>query len=272
MKSREGNAYSSSSGFSGRASAQSRRFLVNMRRSTPANGRPGRLVDRLIQRGDRQRLPQQLDETRRLPVPDEPLPDASQCAGPSSDTPHVHERGAIAPVDALPPDDAGEQVQRRRQRRTSEARRTAVSIDHVDVQVGLHVHVRGGVDATEKAERLVIAADQHVLPVVDALAGRRIGEGGRPPPSVGRASSTRTRTPRSASAVAALRPAKPPPITTTSPLNARFPRPKAQASMLDARISGLWHGTAATHAEERPQPDAKSDQRARSGGARGCAR
>ena len=61
-----------------------------------------------------------------------------------------------------------------------EARRTAVSIDHVDVQVGLHVHVRRGVDPTEKPERLVVAADEHVLPVVDALAGRRIGEGGRP--------------------------------------------------------------------------------------------
>ena len=29
-------------------------------------------------------------------------------------------------------------------------RRTAVAIDHVDVQLGLHVHVCGGVDTAEK--------------------------------------------------------------------------------------------------------------------------
>ena len=56
----------------------------------------------------------------------------------------------------------------------------AVPIDHVDVQLGLHVHVACGADAAEKRERLVIAAEEHVLAVVHALAGGRIGERGRP--------------------------------------------------------------------------------------------
>ena len=46
---------------------------------------------------------------------------------------------------------------------------------------GCDANVRFGADAAEKPKRLVIAAEEHVLPVVHALAGRRIGERGGAP-------------------------------------------------------------------------------------------
>src|SRR6186713_2277257 len=66
------------------------------------------------------------------------------------------------------------------------------------------------------------------------------------PPNDGRASSTRTRNPRSASAVAALNPEKPPPMTMTSCVNLQtafvglveqcfHPQPQSDDSALRAR-------------------------------------
>ena len=61
-----------------------------------------------------------------------------------------------------------------------------------------------------KRERLRVAAEQHVLAVVDELAGcRDRGTTVARPPSRALASSTSTRAPRDASRTAALRPAEP---------------------------------------------------------------
>ena len=136
---------------------------------------PRRLVDGLIQRGNRQRFPQQLDETRRLPVPHQPLPYRLTCR-PVIDMPHVDQRRAIAPADALPTNHAAEQMEWRRQRRTFEGRHAPVPIDHVDVQIGLHVHVAERVQAAKKRERLVIAADEDVLTIVHTLSRPWIDE------------------------------------------------------------------------------------------------
>ena len=158
---------------------------------------------------------------------------------PVIDTPHVRRSAARSrqpmPFHRMTP---AEQMQRRRQRRTLEARHAAVPIDHVDVQIGLHVHVRGGVrcggetrtsrDSRRPGRAARCPRARRSPGSVNAVAL---------PPSVGRASSTRTRTPCSASAVAALRPAKPPPMTTTSMLNAN-----ASAQCLTLESVGLGTG------------------------------
>src|SRR6185503_10262738 len=136
---------------------------------------PRRLVYGLIQRGNRQRFPQQLDETRRLPMPHQPLPYRLTWR-PLIDMPHVEQRRAIAPADALPTNHAAQQMQWRRQRRTSEGRHAPVPIDDVDVQITLHVHVAERVQAAKKRERLVIAADEHVLTIVHTLSRPWIDE------------------------------------------------------------------------------------------------
>ena len=96
-----------------------------------------------------------------------------------------------------------------------------------------------------ESERLVIAADEHVLAVVDALAGRRIGERGGAPAQRRPRLEDEHAAPRSASAVAALRPAKPPPMTMTSV--------RCQCSTLE---SGL--GRRRRRAPSVVQPDAKA--------------
>ena len=55
------------------------------------------------------------------------------------------------------------------------------AIDHVDGQPVLNADVPFGADAPEKSKRLVVAAEEDVLPVVHALAGCRIGERGGAP-------------------------------------------------------------------------------------------
>ena len=98
---RDGTVYSSSSARRGKPSEES----VRVRREHPAEHfaepHARRLVDRLIQRRDGQRLPQQLDETRRLAVPFEPLANGRARIGitPAS-MPQCAQRQAIAPVDA----------------------------------------------------------------------------------------------------------------------------------------------------------------------------
>ena len=145
MYARAGSAYSSSSGFSGQRQRRSRAGCC--RTSRPARARRRRRcdVDRLVQRGDRQRLPQHLDETRRLPVAHEPFADGfrsrrgpcRRCrrrdtAGSGRGNPQRRDRSRQP--SALHVINAAEQVERRRQRRAREARRAAVAIDHVDGQ------------------------------------------------------------------------------------------------------------------------------------------
>jgi hypothetical protein len=86
---------------------------------------------------------------------------------------------SIAPRQGTPCHQPAEQVERRWKRRTGQTRRPAVAIDHVDSEPILEMNVRARADAIEKAEGVPIAAEQHVLPVVHALAGGGIGEGGR---------------------------------------------------------------------------------------------
>ena len=102
-----------------------------------ANGARGGVVDRLVQRRHRQRLPQQLDQPRRLPVPRSHSRTVWRSAGcrhrghggPARGRCASQHREPIAPAERVPAHHAGEQVQRRRQRRTREPRRASVAID-----------------------------------------------------------------------------------------------------------------------------------------------
>src|SRR6266545_1040325 len=87
----------------------------------------------------------------------------------------------IAPSYRTPRHQPAEQVERRWQRGTCEARRAAVAIDHVDGQAILDPHVIHRADALEKLERVAVTAEQDVLTVVDALTRRGIGKCRRAP-------------------------------------------------------------------------------------------
>ena len=74
-----------------------------------------------------------------------------------------------------------------------------------------------GADGAQEPERLVVAADEHVLAVVDGLAGLRIDERRRPSAEAGpRLEDEHARAARRPATTAALRPAKPAPTTMTS--------------------------------------------------------
>ena len=64
----------------------------------------------------------------------------------------------------------------RRQSRTNETRRSSGSIDHRDAELRLDAHIGGGADGLQKLERVGVAAEQHMLAVVDQLAGFSIGK------------------------------------------------------------------------------------------------
>ena len=49
-------------------------------------------------------------------------------------------------------------------------------IDRRDAQAGLELQVTRGANRLEKCQRLVVAAKQHVLPVVHQLAGVAVAE------------------------------------------------------------------------------------------------
>ena len=69
-------------------------------------------------------------------------------------------------------------MKRRWQPRARQSRCAPVTVDDLDGQLRLQLHVRLGADAPQKAKRLVVTADEDVLPVVDAFSGRRIRECG----------------------------------------------------------------------------------------------
>ena len=147
-------------------------------------------VRRLIERGDRQRMPQPLAEPRRLTVRREPRrrPSASAArraataAAPSRRT----SRSSGASRSALsrsrqrqraPSQHAGDQVPRRRPGAdTSASNRRPSRPPSSATVVGCSGARSRGADAFEKRVRLAVAAEQHVLAVVDALAGLAIGE------------------------------------------------------------------------------------------------
>ena len=81
---------------------------------------------------------------------------------------------------------------------------------------GCTSHAIGCFDSLEKLERRSIAAEEHVLAVVNELAGFAIAKRGRASAELRpRVDDEHALVPRSARTAAALSPANPPPTTTT---------------------------------------------------------
>src|SRR5204862_7147668 len=70
-------------------------------------------------------------------------------------------------------------MQRRWKRRALDPRFATLAIDHRHAKRWLDAYVADRTDFAEELERLGIAAEQHVLAVVDQLAGLAIGKGRR---------------------------------------------------------------------------------------------
>ena len=114
----------------------------------------------------------------------EPFPDG---LAPRKGAPYTGERTAnmqrgnpVAPAERAPRHQAANEVERRPERRTRQARRDAVAVDRVDRESILQMNVSARADAVQELEGVAIAAEEHVLAVVDALAGGGIGECRRP--------------------------------------------------------------------------------------------
>ena len=82
---------------------------------------------------------------------------------------------------ALQSSSPADEVERRRQTGKAQPASLARAIDEIDLEARLHAHTILGADLPQERERLVIAAEHHVLPVVDPLAGLRIVERRRAP-------------------------------------------------------------------------------------------
>jgi hypothetical protein len=140
-----------------------------------------RLAHRLIERGERQRLPQHLDQPRRLAVADQPGVDglllvagAGRARAERGTDPG--EREPIAPGHARPAEHAGGKMQRRRKVRAAEHGSGPRGVDEPHLEARLQRHERAGADVCEEAKRFVVAPGEHVLAVVDPLAGLPILE------------------------------------------------------------------------------------------------
>ena len=82
----------------------------------------------------------------------------------------------------LPVEQAGREDSAAAARRAGCSRlRSPAAIDEIDVEARLHPHAIIGADLPQERKGLVVTPEQHVLPVVDALARLWIGEGGRAP-------------------------------------------------------------------------------------------
>ncbi len=82
----------------------------------------------------------------------------------------------IMPTQCAPCHQTGNKIERRPQRRTSKPRRAAFTVDHVHHESILHLDVTGGTNAIEEPERVAVAAEKDMLPVVHTFAGGGIGE------------------------------------------------------------------------------------------------
>ena len=226
MKSRAGSAYISCSGLIGSTSEAAVRIGPEHLRQHADERRRGGVVRRLVEGRDCQRLPQPVAELPALAVRREPLRDGAGCTADtfrSAATPCAHDaagppasnRKAVAPRHRVPIEHAGEQVQRRGKRGQRSTERRPVGRGTALRATAASGRCRAP-DPAQERERRAIAAEEHMLPVVDELAGLAIGKAVARPPSCGRASRTGTAAPRSASRAPALRPAKPAPTTTTS--------------------------------------------------------
>ena len=89
---------------------------------------------------------------------------------------HPHHGEPIAPAEGAPSEYSRDQVKRGGPPWTDESRRAAASIDHTYREVLLETDARLRLDTTKEPERLVIAADEDMLPIVYALAGGRVRE------------------------------------------------------------------------------------------------
>ena len=169
-------------------------------------------IRRLVQRRDRQRLPQPLAKPSALAVRVSHSRDGAGWLGARP----FRCGGAPSARDGAGPPGASRRADRARAARPSRGRRRAgaaataaagsaapsVAVACRDTALPATAASRTlslGADPPQESERLAIAAEQHVLAVVDELAGLAIDEGRRAAAELGRASSTITRRPRSAS-------------------------------------------------------------------------
>ena len=91
-------------------------------------------------------------------------------------TGHSQRGQTIVPTQRAPCHQPGNQVERRPQRWTSKPRRAPFTVDHVHRESILHLDVTGGTNAIEEPERVAVAAEKDMLPVVHTFAGGGIGE------------------------------------------------------------------------------------------------
>ena len=182
MNARAGSAYISSSGVAVIPSAASRGAPVNICARTRTNGAASAWSIALIERRDGQRLPQHLDQPRRLAEARQPGGDRlgrrrRRGTGLQGALRACAERQPIAPADAATSaatpaarcQGAGSRGQRSRDR-------VPCAIDERHVEAVLQRHAIAGADGVEEAEGLVVAAGEDVLAVVDAVAGLAIVE------------------------------------------------------------------------------------------------
>ena len=150
--------------------------------------RRGRLRRRLIERGQRERIPEHLANARGLAVPDEPVLDGLLGRGrhvgrlPVQVPPgradhgaHAQDRQPVAPPERVPLDDA------RRAGDTATAGAGTTSVDRRPAAStqgtssdGCSFTCAGGADAPQERERLAVAPHQDVLAVVDDVARRGV--------------------------------------------------------------------------------------------------
>ena len=181
-------AYISCSGAAGKRDRRVGARAAEHPREHVDEGRGRRVVGRLVQRRDRQRLPQPLANAGRAGragrASRRPFSGVGSAGSPRHDRPRrrkcpvrraaraASRRATARPSRNTPPSRCSGDGQCGH--RSTDRRPSAIEIGHVERR--LHAHVRLGADAAEKRERLVIAAEQHVLAVVDQLAGLAIAE------------------------------------------------------------------------------------------------
>ena len=195
MNSRAGSAYIWCSGRSAARSPRPADRRPNISASTRANTGAAATIRRLIQRRQRQRIPQHLAQPRRLAVADQPVLD--RLAGrraPAASHPGRSARRAcrsgvampqhrqpVAPVSASHSNTPASRCSGAGSARTvSRDRRPGRSII-VTASCGCRRTLIARADVAQERERLGVAAEQHVLAVVDELAGLAIGERRRAP-------------------------------------------------------------------------------------------
>ena len=138
-----------------------------------------RPLDGLVQDRERQRIPEQAPRRVALARAVEVLGERQ----PLRPAPEAHGQPQANPLQLdgerhAQPRQAGEQVQRRRERRAVERARAAL-VDPLELQLVLHLDQLGRSGAAQQVERRGVRAHHHVRAVVDVVAGDRVaGRGG----------------------------------------------------------------------------------------------